>query len=243
MFSVKLQKPKNLTTPKPAKAGEIKMATITSSMVNELRQKTGSGMMDCKNALQESGGDLEKAVDILRKKGLAAAAKKSGRVASEGMVGVYSHMAGKIGVLVEVNAETDFVSQTEAFKNFVKDLCLHVTANKPSYLTPEEVPESILVREREIARDQALAAGKKPEFLDKIVEGKVSRYYDENCLLEQGYVKDPAKKVKDVLQELVAKLGENIRIRRFTRYEMGEGLEKKVDDFAAEVASKAGLSS
>ena len=151
-------------------------------------------------------------------------------------------MGGKIGVMVEINSETDFVAGTEDFKNFVKDVCLHVTANKPLYLLPEEVPESVLVREREIARDQALAAGKKEEFLGKIVEGKVSRYYDENCLMEQAFVKDPTKKVKAVVQDLVAKLGENIKIRRFVRMEMGEGLEKKKsDDFAAEVAAKAGI--
>jgi elongation factor Ts len=217
------------------------MSEITAAKVNELRQKTGAGMMECKKALGETSGDIEKAIDVLRKRGLAAASKKAGRIASEGMVGAYSHMGGKIGVLVEVNCETDFVSGTEDFKNFVKDMCLHVTANKPLYLVPEEVPTSVLDREREIARDQARQQGKKEEFLDKIVEGKVKRYFEETCLLEQGFVKDPAKPVKLVLQELVAKLGENIKVRRFVRYEMGEGLEKKNEDFAAEVAAKAGL--
>jgi elongation factor Ts len=218
------------------------MANITSELVADLRAKTGAGLMDCKKALQETSGDIEKAVDVLRKKGLSAAAKKSGRLASEGVVGVYSHMGGKIGVLVEINCETDFVAQTEDFKNFVKDICLHVTAQKPSFLLPEEVPEATLVREREIARDQAVAQGKPATAMDKIVEGKVRRYYDENCLMEQAFVKDPGKKVKDVLQETVAKLGENIRIRRFSRFEMGEGLEKKADNFASEVAAAAGLS-
>jgi elongation factor Ts len=200
-------------------------------------------MMDCKKALQETNGDFEKAVDTLRKKGLAAAAKKAGRIASEGMVGAYLHMGGKVGVLAEVNSETDFVAQTEDFKNFVKDVCLHVTANKPSYLKPEDVPSEVLARERDIARDQARQSGKPENRLDQIVEGKVSKYYDENCLLEQAFVRDPSKKVKDVLQELVAKLGENIKIRRFVRFEMGEGLEKKSEDFAQEVAARAGLSS
>lgn len=215
---------------------------ITADKVNELRQKTGAGMMDCKKALQETGGDLEKAVDTLRKKGLAAAAKKAGRIASEGLVGAYLHMGGKVGVLVEVNSETDFVAQTEDFKAFVKDMCLHVTAHKPQYLVPEEVPADVLNREREIARDQAKAAGKAEAHLEKIIEGKVKKYFEEVCLMEQGFVRDPAKKVKDILQELVAKLGENIKIRRFVRFEMGEGLEKKTDDFASEVAAKAGLS-
>ena len=217
------------------------MTSITSEKVNELRQKTGAGMMDCKKALQETGGDIEKAVDALRKKGLAAAAKKAGRIASEGLVGAYLHMGGKVGVLVEVNSETDFVSQTEDFKAFVKDVCLHVTAHKPTYLVPADVPADVLARERDIARDQAKASGKPEAFLDKIVEGKVLRFYDENCLMEQAFVRDPSKKVKDILQELVAKLGENIKVRRFTRYEMGEGIEKRSEDFAAEVAARAGI--
>jgi elongation factor Ts len=217
-------------------------AGITAEKVNELRQKTGAGMMDCKKALQETSGDIEKAIDALRKRGLAAAAKKAGRIASEGLVGAYLHMGGKVGVLVEVNSETDFVAQTEDFKSFVKDICLHVTAHKPQYLVPEEVPEHILNREREIARDQAKASGKAEAHLEKIVEGKIKKFFDEVCLLEQGFVRDPAKKVKDIQQELVAKLGENIKIRRFTRFEMGEGLEKKSEDFASEVAARAGLS-
>ena len=219
------------------------MSVLTAEKINELRQKTGAGMMDCKKALQETSGDFEKAIDFLRKKGLAAAAKKASRIASEGVVGAYLHMGGKVGVLVEVNSETDFVAQTEDFKNFVKDVCLHVTAHKPLYLQSEEVPAEILSRERDIARDQARQSGKPENRLDQIVEGKVSKYFEENCLLEQGFVRDPSKKVRDILQELVAKLGENIKIRRFVRFEMGEGLEKKNEDFAQEVAARAGLSS
>lgn len=214
---------------------------VTSELISDLRARTGAGLMECKRALEETGADIEEAVDLLRKKGLAAAAKKAGRLASEGMVGVYSHMGGKIGVLVEINCETDFVSQNEDFKEFVKDVCLHVTASKPSYLVPEDVPAEVLNREREIARDQAKQSGKPEAILDKIVEGKVSRFYDENCLMEQAFVKDPGKKVKDVQTELVAKIKENIRIRRFVRFEMGEGLEKKTDAFASEVAAMAGL--
>jgi elongation factor Ts len=219
------------------------MSAISAERINELRQKTGAGMMDCKKALQETSGDFEKAIDFLRKKGLAAAAKKASRIASEGLVGAYLHMGGKVGVLVEVNSETDFVAQTEDFKNFVKDVCLHVTAHKPLYLQPEEVPAEVLSRERDIARDQARQSGKPENRLDQIVEGKVSKYFEENCLLEQSFVRDPSKKVRDILQELVAKLGENIKIRRFVRFEMGEGLEKKNEDFAQEVAARAGLSS
>ncbi len=218
------------------------MTDITPQQVNELRQKTGAGIMDCKKALQETQGDFEKAIDALRKRGLAAAAKKAGRIASEGIVGAYLHMGGKVGVLVEVNSETDFVAQTEDFKNFVKDCCLHVTAHNPLYLDPSEVPAEVLARERDIARDQAKQSGKPENRLEQIIEGKISKFYDENCMLEQGFVRDPSKKVKDLLQELVAKLGENIKIRRFVRFEMGEGLEKKQENFAQEVAAKAGLS-
>jgi elongation factor Ts len=217
------------------------MSVVSSAQVNELRQKTGAGMMDCKKALTEASGNFEKAVDWLRTKGLANAAKKSGRLASEGLVGSYLHMGGKVGVLVEVNSETDFVAGNDSFKDFVKDVCLHVCANKPQYLVPAEVPADVLTRERDVARAKALEEGKKEQFLEKIIEGKVSKFYDENCLMEQGWVKEPSKKVKEVLQDLVAKLGENIKIRRFVRFEMGEGLEKKNEDFAAEVAAKAGI--
>lgn len=217
------------------------MGQITASLVNELRQKTGAGMMDCKKALEETQGDLDKAVDALRKKGMASAAKKAGRIATEGTVSSYIHAGGKIGVLVEVNCETDFVSQNEDFQNFVRDICLHIAANKPLYLTSEEVPTDVLDKEKEIARVQAKESGKPDNVIEKIVEGKATKYFDEVCLLEQGFVKDPSKKVNILVKELIAKIGENIKIRRFVRWELGEGLEKKSDDFAAEVAQQAGL--
>jgi elongation factor Ts len=214
---------------------------ITASLVNELRQKTGAGMMDCKKALEESAGDLEKAVEVLRKKGLSAAAKKAGRIATEGAIGSYIHMGGKIGVLLEINCETDFVSQNEIFQALVKDISLHIAANKPQYVLPEEIPADVLAKEKEIARDQALQSGKPAAVADKIVEGKILKYYDEVCLMNQSYLKDPEKKVSTIIQEMVAKIGENIKVRRFVRWELGEGLEKKSNDFAAEVAAQAGL--
>lgn len=215
--------------------------TITASAVNELRQKTGAGMMECKKALTEAAGDMEKAVDVLRKRGLASAAKKAGRIASEGTVESYIHAGGKVGVLLEVNCETDFVAMSPDFKALVKDLCLHIAANKPICVSPEEVQPETLAREREIARDQAKQAGKPEAMLDKIADGKINKFYAENCLLEQGFVKDPDKQVKTLINEAISKIGENIKIRRFVRYELGEGIEKKTDDFAAEVAAQAGL--
>ena len=211
--------------------------SITAAQVNELRQKTGAGMLECKKALTEVNGDMEKAVDTLRKRGLAAAAKKSGRIAAEGTVASYIHAGGAVGVLVEVNCETDFVGKTEQFQELVKDICLHIAAQKPLYISPEEVPADVLAREKEIAVDQAKAAGKKEQFLEKIAEGKVQKYYQEFCLLEQGFVKDPDKPIKTLLTEAIAKIGENIKIRRFVRFELGEGIEKKSEDFAAEVAA------
>jgi elongation factor Ts len=214
---------------------------ITAALVNELRQKTGAGMMDCKKALEESAGDLEKAVEVLRKKGLSAAAKKAGRIATEGAIGSYIHMGGKIGVLLEINCETDFVSQNDIFQGLVKDISLHIAANKPQYVLPEEIPADVLAKEKEIARDQALQSGKPAAVAEKIVEGKILKYYDEVCLMNQAYLKDPEKKVSTIIQEMVAKIGENIKVRRFVRWELGEGLEKKSNDFAAEVAAQAGL--
>ena len=215
--------------------------TITASLVNELRQKTGAGMMDCKKALEESSGDMEKAVEVLRKRGLSAAAKKAGRIATEGTISSYIHAGGKIGVLVEINCETDFVANNEIFQTFVKDICLHIAANKPQYIVPEEVPADVLTKEKEIARDQALQSGKPAAVAEKIVEGKISKFYDEVCLINQAFLKDPDKKVGTLLQEMVAKIGENVKIRRFARWELGEGLEKKSNDFASEVAAQAGL--
>jgi len=216
------------------------MADITAALVNELRKKTGAGMMDCKKALGETDGDLEKATDFLRKKGLAAAAKKSGRIAAEGLISSYLHAGGQIGVLVEVNCETDFVAKTEDFTGFVRDICLHIAAQKPLYLRPEDVPPETVAREAEIARDQAKQSGKPEAVLGKIVEGKISKYYEDVCLLNLGFVKDPDKKISLLLNELVAKIGENVQIRRFVRWEMGEGIEKKSSDFAAEVAAQVG---
>lgn len=216
-------------------------AAITSALVNELRQKTGAGMMDCKKALTETNGDMEKAVDALRKRGLAAAAKKSGRIAAEGTVQAYIHGGGRVGVLLEVNCETDFVANGPDFQGFVKDLCLHIAANKPSYVAIEDVPANEIAREKEIARDQARQGGKPENMLEKIADGKINKWYQDICLLEQGFVKDPDKQIKTLVTEMIAKIGENIKIRRFVRFELGEGIEKKKDDFAAEVAAASGV--
>ncbi|HEU4382399.1 MAG TPA: translation elongation factor Ts [Anaeromyxobacteraceae bacterium] len=217
------------------------MAEITAKMVQELREKTGAGMMDCKRALTECGGDLGKAEETLRKKGLAAAQKKAGRIAAEGAVGSYVHLGGKIGVLVEVNSETDFVARTEAFQALVKDLAMHVAAMAPLYVRREEVPAEVVAKETEIARGQAREQKKPEAIVEKIAQGKVEKYYEQTCLLEQPFVKDDKKKVQDVLTEVVAKIGENIQVRRFARFVCGEGLEKKSEDYAAEVARMAGL--
>ncbi|SNB46395.1 translation elongation factor Ts [Geobacter sp. DSM 9736] len=215
--------------------------SITAAQVNELRKATGAGLMDCKKALTETGGDHEKAVDYLRKKGLAAAAKKAGRVASEGMVGSYIHAGGKIGVLLEVNCETDFVAKNEGFQTFVKDIAMHIAAASPQYVRREEVPADAIEREKEIYRAKARETGKPENIIEKIIEGQVSKFYGDICLLEQAYVKDPDKTVQAYLNETIATIGENISIRRFCRYVLGEGLEKKESDFAAEVAAAAGV--
>ena len=217
------------------------MAEITAKMVQELREKTGAGMMDCKRALTECGGDLGKAEETLRKKGLAAAQKKAGRVAAEGAVGSYVHLGGKIGVLVEVNCETDFVARTEAFQALVKDLAMHVAAMAPLYVRREEVPAEVVAKEMEIARGQAREQKKPEAIVEKIAHGKVEKFYEQTCLMEQPFVKDDKKKVQDVMNEAVAKIGENIQVRRFARFVCGEGLEKKSEDYAAEVAKMAGL--
>jgi elongation factor Ts len=217
------------------------VAEITAKMVQELREKTGAGMMDCKKALTEAGGDPAKAEETLRKKGLAAAAKKAGRAATEGAVGSYIHMGGKIGVLLEVNCETDFVARTEGFQALVKDLCMQVAAAAPLYVRREEVPAEVVAKELEIARAQAREQKKPEAIIEKIATGKVDKYYSEICLLEQPFVKDDKKKIQDVLTEAVAKIGENIQVRRFARFVLGEGLEKRQEDYAAEVAKAAGL--
>ena len=211
---------------------------VTAAMVKELREKTGAGMLDCKKALEEANGDMEKATQILREKGLAAAAKKAGRIATEGLVESYIHAGGRIGVLVEVNCETDFVAKTDTFKEFVKDIAMQIAAAKPLYVRREDVPQEVLDKEREILKAQALNEGKPAHIVEKMVEGRLGKYYEENCLLEQAFIKDPDKTVGDLLKEKIAQIGENISIRRFARYELGEGLEKKQDNFAEEVMAQ-----
>ncbi|NDI33360.1 translation elongation factor Ts [Chengkuizengella sediminis] len=211
---------------------------ISAASVKELREKTGAGMLDCKKALDEANGDIQKAMDILREKGLSAAAKKAGRVASEGVVESYIHAGGKIGVLVEVNCETDFVALTDGFKSFVKDIAMHIAASNPSYVSREEVSQEDLDREREVLKNQALNEGKPANIVEKMVEGRLSKYYEEYCLLEQQFIKDPDKTIADLVNEKVGTIGENISIRRFVRFELGEGLEKKEENFAEEVKAQ-----
>jgi len=214
--------------------------TITAAQVSELRKVTGAGLMDCKKALAETGGDQEKAVDYLRKKGLAAASKKAGRIASEGVVGSYIHAGGKIGVLVEVNCETDFVAKNEAFQVFVKDIAMHIAAASPQFVRREEVPAELLEREKNIYRAKAKESGKPDAIIEKIVDGQINKFYGDICLLEQAFVKDPDKTIQTYLNETIASIGENMSIRRFTKFVLGEGLAKKESDFAAEVAAAAG---
>ncbi len=197
---------------------------ISARSVKELREKTGAGIMDCKRALLESGGDLEKAVDYLRQKGLALAASKEGRVAAEGLVGAYIHGGGKIGVLVELNCETDLVARTPEFQNLLKDVAMQVAAATPRYVRREDVPLEETEREREIYRLQAQDMGKPQIVVDKIVDGKMEHFYSEICLLEQEFIKDPDRQVEDLIREVVAKVGENIQVRRFARYHVGEGI-------------------
>lgn len=213
------------------------MAEITAALVKELRERTGAGMMDCKKALSSTDGDLEKAIDFLREKGLAAAAKKAGRVAAEGLVEAYIHGGGRIGVLVEVNCETDFVAKTDAFKELVKDIAMHIAATNPSYLKREEVPTAELEHEQAVLAEQARNEGKPEKIIEKMVAGRIEKYYKEVCLMEQPFVKDPDKTISDLITESIAKIGENISIRRFTRYQLGEGIEKKEENFAEEVMS------
>lgn len=193
---------------------------ISASMVNDLRQKTGVGLMDCKKALVESEGDIEKAITALRKKGVSTAAKKAGRNTSEGLIEQYIHMGGKVGVLIELNCETDFVAKTDDFKALAKDLCLHVAAANPSHLNREEVSEEIVNKERDIATSQA--EGKPPQAIQKIVEGKLDKFYSQICMVDQPFIKEPAKTIKDLINEKIAQLGENIVIRRFSRFQLGQ---------------------
>ena len=211
------------------------MAEISAAAVKELRERTGAGMMDCKKALTECNADLEKAIDFLREKGLAAAAKKEGRIAAEGVVEAYIHGGGRIGVLVEVNCETDFVSRGDEFRQFVKDIAMQIAAAKPLYVNKEDVPADVLEHEKQILRAQALNEGKPEKIVDKMVEGRVEKFYKEVCLLEQPFIKDPDVVIKDLVIQKIAKIGEKISIRRFSRYEMGEGITKKEDNFADEV--------
>lgn len=220
------------------------MAEVTASAVKSLREKSGAGMVDCKNALVEANGDENAAMDILRKKGMAQAGKKAGRVTAEGAVGSYIHMGGKVGVLVEINCESDFVSRGEEFQQLVKDVAMHIAAADPRYTNRDEVPAGDLDKERTILLEQLKNdpknANKPDDVLNKIIEGRLNKYYEENVLVDQPFVKDPAKTVGELVAEKIASIKENISIRRFSRFKMGEGIEKKADDFAAEVASMVG---
>ncbi len=198
------------------------MATISAEAVKQLREKTGAGIMDCKEALSQGNGDMEKAVDFLRKKGLATAQKRAGRTMSEGVIASYIHLGGKIGVMVEVNCETDFVGKTDDFKEFAKNIAMHIAATNPLGITSEDVPQSVIDREKEIYRAQALETGKPEKMLDKIAEGKLAKFFKDSCLMNQAYVKEPEKTIADYLNEVIAKTGENITIKRFARFQLGE---------------------
>ena len=215
------------------------MANITAQMVKELREKSGAGMMDCKKALESTSGDIDKAMDFLREKGIASVAKKSSRIASEGLVDAYIH-GGRIGVIIEVNSETDFVAKNDDFKAFVRDMAMQVAAVSPKYVTRDEVPQEMVEHEKSILREQALNEGKPEKIVEKMVEGRLEKFFEEIVLLDQKFIKDSDMKVQDVLNNLIAKIGENIKIRRFTRYEVGEGLEKRNEDFAEEVKKQMG---
>ena len=210
---------------------------VTAALVKELRERTGAGMLDCKKMLIEANGDMDKAIDLLREKGLAAAAKKAGRIAAEGLVDSYIHMGGKIGVLVEVNCETDFVANTDRFKALCHDVAMHIAAAKPEFLDKADVPTDNLEKEKEVLRAQALNEGKPEKIVERMVEGRIEKYYKEVCLMEQPFVKDPDKTIRDLISEATVAIGEKISVRRFVRFERGEGIEKRKDDFAAEIAA------
>ena len=216
---------------------------VTATSIKDLRERTGAGMADCKKALVEVGGDIDKAIDYLRAKGLAKAAKKAGREATEGSVISYIHGGGRIGVLLEVNCETDFVARNEDFQKFGRTVAMQIAAMAPQFVRKEEVSEDVVAKEREVLMAKAKESGKPEQFLTKMVDGQLAKWMKEICLMDQSFVQDPDKTIEQVQSELVAKIGENIKIRRFTRFELGEGLEKKKSDFAAEVAAQAGLSS
>ena len=213
------------------------MANYTANDVKTLRERTGAGMMDCKNALVECDGDMDKAIDYLREKGIAKAAKKAGRIAAEGIVDSYIHMGGRVGVLLEVNCETDFVANGEMFRTLVHDIALQIAAANPQYVCKEEVPEEVIEKEN-ILRAQALEEGKPEKIVDKMVEGRIKTFYEDNCLLNQKYVKDTSKTIEQVIIEATAQIGEKISVRRFVRYEMGEGLQKKEENLADEVQAQ-----
>ena len=198
------------------------MAEISAAMVKQLREKTGAGMMDCKSALTEVGGDMEKAIEFLRKKGLATAQKRAGRAMTEGTIQSYIHMNAKLGVLVEVNCETDFVAKNDEFQGFAKNIAMHIAASNPLGITPEDIPQEVIEKEKEIYRAQALDLGKPENVLDKIVDGKLKKFFQDNCLMNQPYVRNPDISIADLLNELIAKIGENISIKRFVRYQIGE---------------------
>ena len=212
---------------------------ITAEMVKTLRERTGAGMMDCKKALNATEGNMDKAIDFLREKGLAAAAKKADRVATDGLVESYIHASGRIGILVEINCETDFVAKTDDFKTLVKDIAMHIAAANPLYVLREEVPAEILTHEREILKAQAINEGKPENIAEKMVEGRIEKYYKDHCLMDQIFVKDGESTITELIKANIAKMGENITIRRFARFNLGEGLEKKETDFAAEVLAAA----
>ncbi len=213
---------------------------ISANLVKELRERTGAGMMDCKKALTETDGNTEKAIEYLREKGLSAAAKKAGRIATEGLIETYIHGGGRIGVLLELNCETDFVAKTDDFRDLAKDIAMHIAAAKPEFLKPDEVPKDVIEKEKNILKAQALNEGKPEKIVEKMVEGRISKYFKDVCLLEQPFVKDPDKTISQLITEKIAKIGENISIRRFVRYELGEGMAKKEDNFADEVSSMMG---
>lgn len=203
---------------------------ITLAMIKELRERTSAGINDCKKALTDAEGDMNKAADLLREKGLAAAAKRAGRVASQGVVECYVHGGGRIGVMVEVNCETDFVAQNEKFKTFAKDIAMHIAASNPLYVSKENVPAEDIEKERAVLRQKALNDGKPEKIVDKIVDGQIAKFYEEYCLMEQAFVKDPDLKIADLLNSLVAVIGEKITIRRFVRFERGEGVAQKEEE-------------
>ncbi|MGE5613994.1 MAG: translation elongation factor Ts [Bacillota bacterium] len=213
---------------------------ITAEMVKQLRERTGAGMMDCKRSLEESGGDMEKAIEVLREKGLAAAAKKAGRIAAEGLVDSYIHGNGRIGVLVEVNVETDFAAANDEFKRLVKDIAMQIAAAKPEYVRREDVPADVIEKEKNILRAQARNEGKPEKIIEKMVEGRMEKFYKEVCLMEQPWIRDPEKTIGQLIAEKIAIIGENINVRRFARFEKGEGLAKKEENFAEEVAKQIG---